>query len=488
MKDLHSELSAAQKFSALLARARSGAGAGASRANLLALGLAGFCFVLYTVLSVSRHRLMLTTGYDLGIFEQAVRSYAHGRLPVSELKGHDYPLLGDHFSPVTATIAPFYRLWPSPYTLLVTQAFLLALAVVPLTRWACRVVGTAGAAVVGLGFGLSWGIAQTVGFDFHEVCFAVPLLAFAVEALGNERWRAAVAWSLPLLLVKEDLGLTVAAVGTYIALRGRARLGIVTAVAGLAGTALTMLVVVPAFNPDGVFAYFDKVPDGSASGAPGLLAHYTLGLVTPAVKQLTMLMLLAPTAFLALRSPLVLIAVPTLAWRFASANEAYWGTKFHYSAVLMPVAFGAFVHALMKVRGQKRAARWPDTVCTGLVASALFTVLALPLHPFAQLAGTATWTPGARVAVAERVLELIPDGKTVSASNRFVPQLTHRCTVMVLGLPQNQDAPEWVVADTAEPQGWPIGRDQEVAEVARFREKGYEVVAEEAGVVLLRRP
>ncbi|MGQ4365446.1 DUF2079 domain-containing protein [Streptomyces sp. SAS_272] len=57
-------------------------------------GLASVFFALYATLSIRLHQRMLTTGYDLGIFEQAVRSYAHGRLPVAELKGNGFPLLG----------------------------------------------------------------------------------------------------------------------------------------------------------------------------------------------------------------------------------------------------------------------------------------------------------------------------------------------------------------------------------------------------------
>ncbi|MCX2185687.1 DUF2079 domain-containing protein [Streptomyces sp. SKN60] len=480
-------LATTKRLVKLLSPERREISAPVSHGTLLAWGIAALCFGLYAALSLSRHQLMLTTGYDLGIFEQAVRSYAHGDLPVAELKGHDYPLLGDHFSPITATIAPFYRVWPSPVTLLLVQAFLLALTVVPLTRWAHRVAGSAGALVIGLGYGVSWGIAQTVGFDFHEVCFAVPLIAFSVEALGNERWRAAVAWGLPLLLVKEDLGLTVAAIGAYIAYRGTRRLGIITAVTGLAGTAVEMLVVIPAFNPDGVFAYFDKVSDSSDAGALDLFMRYTLGLVTPETKLLTLLMLLAPTAFFALRSPLIFIAVPTLAWRFASNNEAYWGTRFHYSAVLMPIIFGAFIHALTSIHRERSAKNRESAVRRSLIVSAAFTVVMLPLFPFAQLAEGATWEPGPRVAVAHHVLDLVPDGATVAASNRLVPQLTNRCTVMVLGLPQNQENPEWVVADTRDPQGWPISREQEAGEVERFREKGYKTVKEEAGYVLLQR-
>lgn len=69
-------------------------------------GLAGVLFVSYAALSVRRHDMLLSHSFDLGIFEQAVRSYAEGHLPVSEVKGPDFPVLGDHFSPVLALIAP----------------------------------------------------------------------------------------------------------------------------------------------------------------------------------------------------------------------------------------------------------------------------------------------------------------------------------------------------------------------------------------------
>ena len=52
-----------------------------------------------------------------------------------------------------------------------------------------------------------------VNFDFHEIAFAVPLLAFSLSALVRGRARATMWWALPLVLVKEDQGFTVAAIG-----------------------------------------------------------------------------------------------------------------------------------------------------------------------------------------------------------------------------------------------------------------------------------
>lgn len=106
------------------------------------------------------------------------------------------------------------------------------------------------------------GIVRAAADDFHEIAFAVPLLACAATTLGRRRPLAAALWSLPLLLVKEDLGLTVAAVGLLIAWQARRERrrsplpGLALAVLGLAATALTVLVVLPSFNPAGGFDYW----------------------------------------------------------------------------------------------------------------------------------------------------------------------------------------------------------------------------------------
>src|SRR5262249_11417063 len=145
--------------------------------------MAGALFVVYTALSVRIHERMLSNSYDLGIFEQVVRSYADGHLPVSELKAPGFPVLGDHFSPVLALVAPFCWFWRPAVTLLVVQAALVAAGMLPLAFWARRALGSGPAAVISACYGLSWGVASAVGFDFHEVAFAVPLLACSLAAL-----------------------------------------------------------------------------------------------------------------------------------------------------------------------------------------------------------------------------------------------------------------------------------------------------------------
>jgi len=57
---------------------------------VIALVFAG----LYATISVARFERMATRSFDLGIFEQAVRHYAHFQAPIVDLEGAGHNFLG----------------------------------------------------------------------------------------------------------------------------------------------------------------------------------------------------------------------------------------------------------------------------------------------------------------------------------------------------------------------------------------------------------
>lgn len=431
--------------------------------------LAGIAFVLYELLSVVRHLTGRTTGFDLGIFEQVVRNYAYLNTPVSELKGPGVNILGDHFSPILAALGPVYFLFPSPITLLTVQAAAFALSVVPVTRLAIGTCGPGLGGILGATYALSWGIQSAVAFDFHETCLAVAFVAFCVERLYRQEWWAAIAYALPLLLVKEDLGLTVAAIGLYIVLRGPRKTGALLAMVGLAACCLTMLVLIPHLNVYGQNTYL-----GQASGTVG---NPLVRLVMPVEKLETVLMLLAPTAFLALRSPILVIALPTIAWRFWATNPAYWGTELHYSAVLMPVVFAAAATAVPQVHAGVRAAlpRYSGQFHRAIGAWCVVFVVLLSVHsPVGQLVRGVTWRPV--LSSAERkTLATIPDLATVAAENSLAPQLTDRTTVYLFpDFPSQRFRPDWVAVIDPPIRGL-VPADQQLAAIQQLPALGYEL-------------
>ncbi|MFF8291101.1 DUF2079 domain-containing protein [Streptomyces sp. NPDC016309] len=439
---------------------------------LLALAL----FTAYATLSVLRYRRLGTRSWDLGIFEQAIRGYAHLQAPVADLKGPGANVLGDHFSPVTALLAPAYRLFPTPVTLLVAQAALFALAAVPVTRAATRLLGRGGGTATGIAYGLSWGIQQAVDFDFHEICFAVPLIAFSLEAVLARRWRAALLLAAPLVLVKEDLGLTLTATALVVAWRAHrqaprtALYAIGVAVLGAAATLLTLTTVIPAFSTTGGYDYWTKVEGGPSpfSGAD--------------TKLRTLAWLLVPTTgLLALRSPLLLVGAPTLGWRFLSGDDHYWSTDWHYSAVLMPVLFLALTDAVDVSRRSPRP--WLRAYADRLPACAAAAALALTTSlPLATLTESAPYRKAPRVTAAEDLLARIPDGATVEANVGPVSRLAGRCRVLWVG-DTREVTPGWIALDNT--SGWlrdPHAYARQLHPDARYR-----LVGEAGGYLLLER-
>jgi Predicted membrane protein (DUF2079) len=96
------------------------------RPNLwLVAGLTALAAILYSTFSLLLQYTVRTHAYDLVIFDEAVRSYAHFHLGISPIKGYhnfgdpDFSVLGDHWSPIIATLAPLYWIYNGPQDLLI---------------------------------------------------------------------------------------------------------------------------------------------------------------------------------------------------------------------------------------------------------------------------------------------------------------------------------------------------------------------------------
>ncbi len=439
---------------------------------------------LYATISVAGFERLQVRSFDLGIFEQAIRHYAHLQAPIVDLEGAGRNFLGDHWSPAIVVFAPFYRLFPTPVTLLVGQAVVIALAVVPMTRAGMRHLGRWSGVAVGLAFGMSYGIQAAVNFDVHEVCLAVPLLAFALEALLVRRWTAAVAWAAPLVLVKEDLGLTVAALGVVLVLIGARRWGFGLAAFGLASVALTMTVLIPHFSADAGSSRLSGL--SSQSGAGDSLLHRILNLPLNVVqsepKATTVLLLLGVTVFLAMRSPLLILVLPTLGWRFLSTNQFFWGQSFHYDLVLMPIVFAALIDGAVRGRRDSwRPVRWYARAAPTLAL--LVGMVLCTRYPFRDLVNPATYQPSPRAQAAERILSKIPDGATVETDLGLLAQLTHRTQVFFVGMAAPV-VPQFVlISHTDESQA----RDPAAYAESLHPGRTYALVLAEDGYTLVRR-
>jgi uncharacterized membrane protein len=425
--------------------------------------IASGVFAAYTVISVFRYLRRDPTSWDLGIFTEYVKQIAHLHAPIVDIRGPGFNLFGDHFHPIVAVLAPLFLAFPTSVTLLTAQAVLAAVSVFPVYRAAAHLLGRGAAAAIGTAYGFSWGLQQLANYDFHEIAFAVPLLAFSLSALVRGRIRAAVCWALPLVLVKEDQGFTLAAIGLIIAVSYRRQAaGLLLACWGLAWSLLAILVIIPHFNAGHAYPYWSQAgaisPVGGSFSLGGLWTHLTMGAGT---KLPTLALILLPVVFIALRSPLVLAIVPSLALRFIALKPAYWGTDWHYNATVMPIVFIAAIDGIARLRAgrQERTAaadgaatsagwrlgaileRYGAAVMVGVAAALAFQ------FPLSSLWNPVTYTLGPHVAAENAAMALVPDGARVSTDLDLLAPLAARTDTYWLGN-FNNPVTTYVVFDT----------------------------------------
>lgn len=278
------------------------------------------------------------------------------------------------------------------------------------------------------------------------------------------------------------MGPTVFVLGLLLARRDR-RVGVTVCVIATAVTALAMFVVIPHFATLGGLGRLGSGADagggyGAAVAQPWLIP---IKLVWPPAKPLTVFMMLAVTGFTATISPLTLVAVPTLLWRFTANTPNYWGLSWHYSAVLMPMVFLAMVDTLSRRHFCLRR-------FVPVFAMALAAVLCAAF-PLQNLAIPGFWHTPRHVAAANAALRTVPSGVRVAATNNPAPHLVDRTTVHPLvtieiidGLPQRID---WIAADTTLPDlRSPAGKTL----LRQLESDSFRTVGADDGIVILTRP
>jgi uncharacterized membrane protein len=402
--------------------------------------LAGAAFGVYLLYALTRFRTGHDSAYDLGIFVQIVSRYAHLQAPVIGIKlGTN--AMGDHFSPALVVLAPFYRLVPRPETLLVAQAALAAVSIVPVTRVARAITGPRAGVLVGLAYAGSYGLQSMIGFDFHEVALAVPLLAFGLEAYLDESYtRAAVLVGL-LVFVKEDLGLTVVLFAAVLALRGQRRIAAVLVAWAVTWFVLAIAVIVPALSPQGTFRYLESL---KSRGGLHLTPAHLLTLAETDGRWHLVWLLVVTGVVVALRSPLSALALGTLSWRLLSIGPGYMDTHVHYDAVLMPIVFMAALD------GVRLLARRPLVLAYPYAVLAVVVVTTLAAYPFPRLLHPHFYQARPEVAEVQRLTAHVPRGARLRTDNDLAPLVVSNYDVtMVYAANRNLPLGEWLMLDVS---------------------------------------
>ena len=449
-------------------------------------------------LSILRHRAFTTGRYDLGNMVQTVWNTAHGHfLQMTGGDGVQISRLAAHFDPILAALAPLWWIWPSPEMLLAVQAIAIALGALPVFWLARKHVGSERA---GLAFALVYLLYPATQWltlnEFHPVALACPLLLFAFWYLDEDRLLPFGLLAAAAMTTKEEVGLVVAGMGVWYAVRRRPRPGAAIAGAGVLFSAVAVAVVIPHFNAGAESSFYGRYDaiGGSAGGIAETAFTHPWTLFEQAFQHRDLhylLHLLVPLSFLFVLSPLLLVAfVPEVALNQLSATQTQTSIHFHYSAAAIPPLVTATV-----LGGAALTRRFPART-----SALLATAVAVAVAANWKLGAVPLWTvvPGgedfqahdwhvtAHDQVADRAIALVPSGAVVSSTNVLGAHLSARRRV--LSLPKLGDA-TWVVVDeTRSSYADRVAPLPSAAALVRLRESpDWRLVFQEDGVLVFHR-
>jgi uncharacterized membrane protein len=418
--------------------------------------------------AVWRHDQFLSHRFDLGNMVQAVWSTTQGHpLEMTDAAtGEQITRLGAHVDPILVFFAPLWLIHPDPTTLIVAQAAMLASGIYPVVRLALKYTESALAtSLLGAWYLVFPWVVWNAFDEVHPVTLAIPLLLYAIWFLDEHRlWPFGIAAVLALL-TGELVGLTVAGLGLWYAIRYRRyRAGATIAVIGVAWTAACFALVVPAFNGGASSRYYERFETvgGSPTGVLSTLVNdpgQILGELTGRSDLLYVLLLLLPTAFLALIAPIVLVAaLPQLGVNLIAAWSVAALPMFHYAATIIPILIAASIMATARFPARGRVLA--SAIALG---AATLILVSYPPVPGSQVFVFPDAYPATHRAALEDAVEMVPSTASVTATNRLGAHLSAR---RIIQLFPETSGTEWAAIDTHNP--WLPGRGESDANLRVF--------------------
>jgi uncharacterized membrane protein len=407
-------------------------------------------FLLILLLGLSRHWSYMSSLNDLGVFDQAAWGTLNGEFLLNTSNPFSQPInwLGFHFNLILLAFVPLYAIAPVPEWFTLAQSLALSLAAWPIFLLASRVCQSEKV-------GLLWALVYLVNpfqlnaaaWDFHPITLAVPFIALGFLAIERADSRMLIWSCIPLLLIQEHLGLTVAGFGLLWRLHnGNWRPAAIFIMLGLIHSFLVIGFVMPEFSPTGNHLMLQ-------SGTGQLSRYSWLGNSVPEVLQtltthpfsvikivllnwgggIYLAMLLLPLLGLPLAATSFLLpGAADLALNLLSANPMPRGVFAYHSVAL------AAVFTVAAIYGSRWFSHWVKRYSlTELASLALLScfVVGYVLAPLPLPMALNVWQPISFAhwpdSAPERIRTTIGNSASVSAQANIGPHFSQRREIFV---------------------------------------------------------
>ncbi len=379
-------------------------------------------FLLYSLLSITRHNNYNSFGFDLGLADQVVWQYSHFSLPITSI--HFYPftsLLTDHIELIYAPLGVFYWIWNDVRMLLLLQAAIFSFSGVPIYLLAKRKkLKTPIATAILLSYLSFYGVQNALWFDVHSAVFGAAFLSWFIYFLDKKKLLWATIFFILTIICKENLAMLTFSTSLVYWWITKQRAFLYYAFASLTYLFFIFGIYFPHLTERG-YGY---------QNTNGILSDLNLFyLFDTAEKRYAEFVSVAWFGFLPLLSPFFLLpAVGDFFSYFVIANQLKeaQGIFMHYRITIAPMMTFATIMTIAKYK------RLNNIYVAGyLFLCILFFQYTLHL-PISYIAKKWFWEKPAAVYTINKVLTALPEQASVVSQNNIVPHISHRREIFTL--------------------------------------------------------
>lgn len=404
-----------------------------------------------------RHLSFMSNMDDLGLYDQMLWGLLHNHgfwTTIYAIPSGNF--MAEHIMPSVLLLVPFYVIACSPIMLYIAQTVFLIGGAIALAGIAGERARSPWFPLIAVFLYMVYSLNERGWVnDFHadtmEVCFYLGAFYFFLKRKNVLYWACIIL----LLGCKEDVGLSVCALGVWMAVfERRWRIGASTAAVGFVWSAFSILYLLPELASATENRQIENY--AHLGGSVGEIArtfllspHVVLMHLTQPERLESIIKILAPFAFIGLLRPsTLLLLIPPMVTTVLSNWEPQYGLHTHYGQVFVGPACIGFIEGwrvLERVwdrRDSQRAIRYGAVAI--LMVFAISSNSRFAKYPVRR---PFKWTknydiPSGRGDIIDNILKPIPGDASVAAQNGIGAHLTYR--KRVYKLPRIKDA-EYVV-------------------------------------------
>ena len=322
----------------------------------------------FSYISLIRHASLHSNYYDLAIMDQTVYNTYKGRiLELTNPEGiNNFKRMAIHNDIILALLAPFYKIFSGPQTLLVIQVIIIAIGALPIYLLSKLILKSKYLGVIFAFIYLMYPpLQRAILFDFHPVMLAVSFLLFMFYFFLTKRYWASLILFVLSIFSKEQIPLTTGLFSLLMAIfaykendRKKLFFSGVIFFASLFWFGMSIWLITPYFRGGQHFALsrYKSLGDDPTEIIKNVITkpETYINLIFNNDNLKYLFLLLSPLVFFSIFSPIyLLIASPEFMINFLSNHSQMRGIDNHYTAVIIPFVFISAIFGAKEVMKRK---------------------------------------------------------------------------------------------------------------------------------------